>query len=188
MMTTGEKMKRMLPTLAKVLLICVVSAALVLAAHLLTKGRIAANAESATRDAIVSIFGSESIEYKVREDSPASVSAIYEVYEEGALIGHAVLVSPQGFGGPISLMVGSEGEGRVVGALVMSHSETPRYGAKACEEGFLSQFSGMSEAPELGKNVDAVSGATISSEAVTSGVNTALDALREILGGGESNE
>jgi electron transport complex protein RnfG len=78
-------------------------------------------------------------------------------------------VASTGYGGPIVLLVGVDTkEGKITGLKVLEHQETPGLGSNVAEAGFLSQFLGKSlESPfRVGEDVQAVSGATISSRAV----------------------
>ncbi|MCD8004270.1 MAG: RnfABCDGE type electron transport complex subunit G [Oscillospiraceae bacterium] len=108
----------------------------------------------------------------------------------GELAGYCVEVSPNGFGGAISMMVGVDLEGYVTGAVILDHSETAGLGARADDPEFLGQYVGKtSEITLSGANaIDALSGATITSKAVTLGVNTAIEAAIEYMeGGADSN-
>ena len=94
-------------------------------------------------------------------------------------IGYAILVEPTGFGGTISMMVGVDKEGNVLGVSIISHAETPSLGAVAADktsagENFRNQYIGQSGTLAVGQTVEAISGATITSKAVTEGVNAAI--------------
>lgn len=90
-------------------------------------------------------------------------------------IGTAVVVSPRGYSGPIEMLVGID-KGKVKGIKVLSHRETPGLGANIVKSSFLNQFIGKSlkDLIEPKKDIDAITGATISSRAVCSGVREAL--------------
>ena len=88
------------------------------------------------------------------------------------------------------MIVGVDGDGLVSGVSIVSNKETSGIGSKVMDNNalpsgtrVLDQFIGMSGAGSLtvGKNVDAISGATVSSKGVTKGVNAAL-AVAEALG------
>lgn len=117
------------------------------------------------------------------EDFPLEVTAVYEAIN-GA--GHVVMVSPNGYGGAISLVVGISYSDAVTGVSVISQSETPGLGAKCTNEEFLSQFVGKHEGLRVVKQnpldneVNAISSATITSKAVTLGVNSAISAVKMI--------
>ena len=109
----------------------------------------------------------------------------------GQAPGYAIKVVSSGSQGSIEMMVGVDGEGVITGVSIVSHSETSGIGTKvmgneptASGVGVLSQFEGKSAADgtlSVGTNVDAISGATVSSKGVTAGVNAAL-AVAAVLG------
>ena len=96
--------------------------------------------------------------------------------------GYALEVLPSGFDNTITMMVGVDTEGKVLGISVVSHTETAGLGAVAAEstskgEAFRSQFVGKSGSVAVTKDggeLDAITGATITSRAVCAGVNAAL--------------
>ena len=96
--------------------------------------------------------------------------------------GYAVQVAPNGFGGAISMMVGVSADGKVLGISIISHAETPGLGAVASANtdkgaAFRDQFVGLIAGITIGDGetqIDALSGATISSQAIVDGVNAAL--------------
>ncbi len=92
----------------------------------------------------------------------------------GNITGYVINVGEKGYGGEIRILVGITNEGTVSGVSVISHSETPGLGANAAKPSFLRQFVGVNKA-ELNGNIDALSGATVSSKAVTNAVNNALE-------------
>ena len=114
----------------------------------------------------------------------ATLQSVYEVQVDGAPAGYAIKVSASGSQGAIEMMVGVDGEGAVTGVSIVKHSETSGIGTKVADNeptasgvGVLTQFEGMSAADgtlTVGTNVDAISGATVSSRGVTGGVNAAL--------------
>lgn len=91
-------------------------------------------------------------------------------------IGYAFRVSPRGYGGAIDMVVGIDTKGRVIGVKILSMNETPGLGMRASESGFLKQFMGKTSTSPLKakKDIDAITGATITSQAVADGVKQAL--------------
>ena len=111
---------------------------------------------------------------------------VYRARWNGAPVGAALtIVAPDGFVGPVRLLVGIAADGRVLGVRVTAHSETPGIG-DAIESGkstWLRVFNGRSlgDPPELLWNVradsgefDAIAGATVSSRSVVGGVRRAV--------------
>ena len=94
------------------------------------------------------------------------------------------MVTPSGFGGEISMAVGVDKSGAVTGVSIIQMSETSGLGANAQRESFRSQYVGKSGSVALkkqGGEIDALTGATVTSTAVTKGVNAALQAAAELM-------
>lgn len=152
------------------LVICAAVALIVSFVHTVTADVIAQAADRQKREAIVSIFG----EAEITEGDPLPGTDAFFSVED---LGWCVNLTAGGFGGDIALMVGVNADGSVKGVEIISHSETPGFGAKADDPDYLGQYSGLSGRLTLGRDVDIISGATISSRAILGGVNQALDAL-----------
>lgn len=120
-----------------------------------------------------------------------TLDSVYEAQVNGESAGHAIKVVASGSQGKIEMMVGVDAEGTVTGVSIVKNSETSGIGSKvmtnmptASGVGVLSQFEGKSAADgtlTVGANVDAISGATVSTRGVTNGVNAAL-AVAGVLG------
>ena len=120
-------------------------------------------------------------------DFTDSTGLVTKVYASDK--GYAVQVAPAGFDGAISMMVGIDTEGKVLGISIISHTETAGLGAVAAAktsagEAFRGQFVGASGSVGTAKRgtgtMDAITGATITSEAVCVGVNAALDCVKNL--------
>lgn len=105
--------------------------------------------------------------------------------------------SAKGYGGDVSVMTAVKPDGTVAGVAVLDVSnETPGLGQNAAKESFFSQFAGLKKGVSLLKNgadhdnneIDAVTGATVTSTAVTRAVNKALDNFEKIKGAAEDEE
>ncbi len=107
----------------------------------------------------------------------------YEALKGGALAGYCVKVAANGYGGYIHMIVGIDPAGTIEGLEVIQHQETPGLGSKIeeirpgeKEAWFLKQFRGKpASGIGLKKNIDAITGATISSRAVTDSVRATID-------------
>lgn len=113
--------------------------------------------------------------------SEANVAAVYQAGDAG----YVVEVTPSGFGGAIDMVVGVSTDGTVTGVSIVSMSETSGLGANASKDAFRSQYVGLSGELAVNKDggeIDALTGATITSRAVTDGVNTALRVAAELMG------
>ena len=113
-------------------------------------------------------------------DATGLVSKVYKGEK-----GYALEVLPAGFDNTITMMVGIDFEGKVLGISVVSHTETAGLGAVAAAntsagEAFRGQFVGASGSVAVSKDggsLDAITGATITSRAICVGVNAALSCV-----------
>ena len=110
----------------------------------------------------------------------ANVAAVHQAGENA----YVIEVTPSGFGGTIDMVVGVE-NGTVTGVSIIDMSETSGLGDNASKADFRDQFVGGTGELAVNKDggtIDALTGATITSRAVTSGVNTALRVAAELMG------
>ena len=161
------------------LLITAFVAAALAGVNMITKDRIAAIQQQKTLDAMAQVL--PGVEGLAPMELTGETGIVTSVYASGD--SYAVQVEPAGFNGKVTVMVGISG-GKVTGISVISHTETPGLGAIAAADSakgdaFRGQFAG-GDAFTVGDNVDAISGATITSKAVTTGVNAAVDFVQNL--------
>ena len=167
-------MNKILRLVITLFLITAVVAAALAGVNTITKDAIAANQEKKTQDALAVVLPDAGDLQPVALAGDTGI--VSEVYTDGESF--AVKVLPGGFDGEITMMVGIV-EGKVSGISVISHTETPGLGAVAAAqnakgEAFRGQFVGQEGELAIGNQIDAMSGATITSNAVVTGVNAAL--------------
>jgi electron transport complex protein RnfG len=88
---------------------------------------------------------------------------------------------PNGFGGAIDMVVGIDNNGAVTGISIIKMSETSGLGTNAAKPSFKDQYiggTGNFAVNKDGGEIDALTGATITSRAVTRGVNSAVEAVK----------
>jgi electron transport complex protein RnfG len=157
----------------------------------ITKEPIAQSEEAAKREAWQQVFPEAGIDdfVLVDVDSEAAETAIAEmgvnaevnevVEVKAGELGYVITTTDKdGYGGDITITVGITSEGTVSGISILSISETAGLGMRATQPEFYEQYGGK-EASKLAVNkdggeIDALSGATIPSRAVTGAVNTAI--------------
>nr|WP_325196260.1 RnfABCDGE type electron transport complex subunit G [uncultured Oscillibacter sp.] len=175
---------------------CVIVAGLLGLVNMVTKDKIAAinweNTQTAMKAVVADPDNTEFSEALEPTDAMSAAAkaaggtldSVYEVLVGGENAGYAIKVVASGSQGNIEMMVGVDAEGVVTGVSIVDNSETSGIGSKVMSNeplssgvGVLDQFQGKSAADgtlTVGKNVDAISGATVSSKGVTAGVNAAL--------------
>lgn len=170
---------------------CVIVAGLLGFVNQLTAPNIAATNKANTQKAMAAVVADPSSTFsdplKITDEMVAAaaqykttVSEAYEVQLDGEAVGYTLKMNASGSQGTIVMMVGVDSEAAVTGVSIVKNAETSGIGSKVMEDenGVLSQFKGMSHADGnelvVGKNVDAITGATVSTKGVTTGVNGAL--------------
>jgi electron transport complex protein RnfG len=110
------------------------------------------------------------------EGKKAKVLTVFPAKKGGKLFALAYSRAGAGHGGPVEVLVGMTIEGEILGIKVVKHTETPGIGNKATDSlDFLNQFKGKTLSSKIalsgaGGEIEAISGATESSTAVTAGV------------------
>lgn len=193
-----------------ILLVITLVAGLVLGlVYQITKDPIARQEAQAKQEACQEVFqdatsfgmiGVEAVDAAGWNEAGYSQESIDEVMEakdaSGNLLGYVVTVTTrEGYGGDIQFSVGIRMDGTVNGISILSISETAGLGMQA-EDVLKPQFANKQvEKFEYTKNgaasenqIDAISGATITTNAVTNGVNAGLYYFQTKLGGGSANE
>lgn len=165
------------------LLITGITAAALAGVNTITAPKIAAINAQKTQDAIEAVLPGGGEKLEEFPDEGGVVTAVY-----ASDTGYAVEVSPAGFNGAIKMMVGISREGQVLDISIISHTETAGLGAVAAAktsagETFRGQYSGQEGSLSVtndGGTIDAITGATITSRAVTAGVNAALSCVTKL--------
>ncbi len=166
------------------LIITAIAAALLGVIQSITAGPIATKAAETEAAAMLQVYP-DATEFAAVEGAEftGTITAVSEAKDaSGNTIGYVITVNPSGFGGAVSTMVGATADGTVTGITILSLSETPGLGAKATEPAFTDQFKGLSGTLAVDKDggqIKAITSSTITSRAVTDGVNEALTWVAE---------
>ncbi|MBQ3217080.1 MAG: RnfABCDGE type electron transport complex subunit G [Oscillospiraceae bacterium] len=159
------------------LIITAVVAGLLALVDYLTAEKIAALKSEKAQNAMKEVLPADSY-----EELPTEKEGITAAYKAGDL-GYVVRLSVNGFGGAIDMMVGVQKDGTVSGVSIISHAETASLGANCTREDWRSQFVGLSgnlAVDKDGGSIDSLTGATVTSRAVTKGINLALEFVEEV--------
>lgn len=164
--------------------ICVIVTGAVAGTDLLTRDRIAQQqALKAEESRMIVLPGAERFR---AVDEERGVYAGLDSAE--GHVGYTFETSAKGYGGDVKVMTGIALDGTVTGVVILEHEETPGLGANAEKESFRAQYIGLSGAIEVvryqtpqGQQIEALTGASITSRAVTNAVNEALEDYRMLL-------
>lgn len=150
------------------------------------------NEEIAMREVLpgADTFEKLTLDFKPSQ-SGVDVISVYSAKDKGYVVTSACT---EGYGGKITIIVGVNPDMTVSKAKVMTIAETAGLGMKADSEDFMSQYTGLKENIGVERNnggnpdnntISAISGATVTSKAVTKAVNCAIEAA---MAGGGINE
>lgn len=112
--------------------------------------------------------------------------------ENGDIIGYVFTTTAKSYGGDIQVMVGVRADGSVNAVELLQINDTPGLGMNAKNPEFLKQFESKTAGIGVNKNapaeneIQALTGATITSSAVTDAVNTALENYAKVTGGADN--
>ena len=101
----------------------------------------------------------------------------------GKVIGTVLLSSPysdevKGFNGPTPLQIAMDANGKIIEVRVLDNNETPNFLNRVINAGFLNSWNGLTAEEALNKEVDAVSGATYSSNGIQRSLKARLEAIK----------
>ena len=174
------------------LIITIVAAGLLGAVNIATKDTIAEVEKKATETSMKEVLpDAKSFNDEITNDEKNY--GIIKKYSEGLddsgnTVGYTFNISTKGFSTGLNLMVGITKDGVISGVDVLSHGETPGLGANADQPKWIGQFTDKSGKLEVTKTdsvsenqIQAITGATITSNAVTQAVNTASDFYESVI-------
>lgn len=153
-------------------IIAIVAVALILFGSVRGLSGIAAANENKEMNEMLSTLlpGNTSFTWEEYDGEDAAIQAVYK-----GETGFVIQTSAYGYAGNIVMLVGVSNEGTVTGLVVRDLSETYGLGAKALTDTvFLSQYLETAGDAEVGTNIDAITGATVTSKAITRAVNSAV--------------
>ncbi len=177
-------MSNIIKPAAVLLIICIIAAGLLGYVNMITATPIAEQEAAAKQESMTAVlsdaasFGEETV---VNEGNITTVTPALDA--EGNEIGYAVAITTKGFSAGLKLMYGVDTEGVITGLSVVDCSnETPGLGANAANESFYGQFAGKSGEVAVSKDggeIEALTGATITSRAVANAATEAINFVTE---------
>lgn len=180
------------------LLTCVIASTCLGVSNDLTKDQITLQREQASEKARKEILP-DAKEFKALEEAKFSevvkandkIAEVYVGYNGSEIVGYTFKALASGYGGNVEVITGIDKDGVVSGVRVGSHQETPGLGGNATLPSFYEQYTDKTADSHIGVSkvetsdpheIQAISGATITSKAVTNGVNMAIDVYDMISG------
>lgn len=176
----------------------------------ITKSPIAVAQEKATQEAYQAVFSDATSFADYEEfDADQASSLVHDagytdddidncveaLDKDGNLLGYVITVtSHAGYGGDITFSMGVKLDGTMNGYSITTIGETAGLGMKAKDSAFADQFKDIvsnvytvvKTSPSSDTEIQAISGATITSKAMTNGVNAGFEYFNSLTGGGQS--
>lgn len=168
----------------RLFIICAVSSLLLAFTYQTTKPEIDKRLarEKMESEQIVLTEADEFEEINIDLSEYPEVKGVYSGISGGQIVGYVFEISTKGYKSGLNVVVGILSDGLVKNVYISSMEETPGLGTLTAEEPFIGQFKGKSQtltlvksAPKTDYEVEAVTGATMSSNGVTKAVNIAIE-------------
>lgn len=156
--------------------ICIVVAGALAFTNELTAPIIDKAAVEAATKARIELFPDANDFTKLECDLPD----VTEVYRANGVDGMIVTATGKGYGGAIKVLVAFEKDGTIRRVKIEEQNETPGVGSKITFDNFWDSFTSLPAEPIELSDINAISGATISSKAVVAAVNAAITAFSEL--------
>ncbi len=154
--------------------------------NMVTKDRISENNANKELAACQEIIDAEFTNITETLPQNEKITAVYEGVKNGKKAGYCISVIGEGYGGEISMVVGINADSTIAGIKIITHSETPGLGSKATKPEFGKEYEGKKSPLSVIKGaatkeneINAISGATRTSNGVTNAVNLASDYLKQ---------
>ena len=137
----------------------------------------------------------EKLEGQESADESGLIDEVYAAYSGEEFVGYVFNASPKGYGGEIAVTVGVSSENIISGVQIGNNSETPGLGSKTANKEFTEQFQNKDISGDIvvvkrpvskDREIQAVSGATISTNAVTKAVEASAELAEKLLDGGDN--
>lgn len=108
---------------------------------------------------------------------------VLEIVTDPSSGSYVIKAQGQGFGGMVPVIVAFGSDGNIIAVKFLENSETKGYGSRLYEQPeWASQFTGMPAENFAISDIDALSGATMSTEGAVAGINAAIDGFNEVKG------
>ena len=123
----------------------------------------------------------------IAKDHGSEVDSVYEAISNGENVGYCAIITTSGYDVGIQLAAGADADGKITGVEIIASNETPGLGQNASKPEFIDQYIGKEAGIKVVKTgaadneINAISGATMTSNGVTNAVNTLLEIVKEEL-------
>lgn len=195
--TTEKEPNANLPAWVKPLVtmaaVCVAGIVLLVVANIFTKPLIEQSQQQAALAQMQQLVEAPSFEDVTPEELPGNITAVYKAAGEA---GYVIGAEARGYKSPVPVLVGFDAEGKITGVIFGENHETAGLGQNiSTSKSFAAQFAGLTAeeisivkygiSPAAGSNeIQALAGATVSTNGAVSAINAAINYYSiELMGG-----
>lgn len=196
-----EEVREMMSPALRLFAICLATAFCLAFVNSITKDTIAIRSQQVAEEQRMQALNGadrfEEVEGWEDQDETGLVDEVYAAFSGDKLIGYVFSATSSGYGGDIAVTVGIGSDSTITGISVGENQETPGLGSRVANEKFTSQYVGKDVSRQIkivsgpdtaDDEIQAISGATISTNAVNSAVQASADLGAKLLqqnGGGK---
>lgn len=160
--------------------VCIIASGLLAGMNLLTRARIIAQAHEEEMASLREVVPQGDRFEAVKSGASREELLYYKAYDkEGRFIAVAFKALGKGYSSAVETIAGMTKDGVITAIKILSHNETPGLGAKIVKPAFTAGFSNKN--PGELSNVQAISGATISSRAVINSVKNKAEEIKALI-------
>lgn len=138
----------------------------------------------------------EKVDTKADSQNNSNFEEVYAGKSDGKIVGYTFKINAKGYGGDMEVYVGIRTAGTIASVKIGNHQETPGLGAKASETSFQQQYQNkpinnplivVKTSTAKDEEISAITGATVTTRAVTNAVNSAIEYYHRVLRAGGAN-
>ena len=181
---SDEKGSNIIKIASNLILTCLVSGCIIGCVFFITGPTAAAKAEQMKQDSMKALVKDAETFKPVEGEKDTFIAE-----KGGQKVAYIIPSEPKGYGGPIKMLVAVTPDGKIIDYTILEANETPGLGDNAAKPPFRNQFKGkgidaleVTKTPSDTKHIQAMTGATISSRAVTLGVKNAVEEAAQLGG------
>lgn len=183
--------KKIIAPAVSLFIICLAAALFLVLTNQATTDRINAITAAQAKESQAKVMDFAS-SFEEKETELGGKSYVYQIGRDdaGEIVGYVFTTTANGYGGQVKIMTGILPDGMIHKIELLDVSkETPGLGLNAQDESFYSQFTGKTFGMEITKGapesnqIKAITGATITSKAVTKAANEALELFQTVVTG-----
>lgn len=183
-------MKNIIITGLKLLLICGVAAITLGLINEIAEPIIQERKKTEEKQALKELFPDAVAEQKIMVKDKKPIDAYYKIFENNTHCGYVLVMLGSGYGGDMKIMACYTPDGKIISVILLDNLETPGIGKKAEKSAYMDKFIGKGADQPIPiikgmlpqKEVDAITGATITFMGIAEALNKGAKFIKSLEG------